>query len=221
MIVQDIIDEVSGQLNDLDLITWDESSHLEYINAAMEMIVILRPDAFSVITTMQMVAGAKQSIPASALRLLDVKRNMGTDGLTSGRNVHVVDESSLDLFDFNWSNATAVEEVKNFTYDERVPNDFYVDPPSDGNGHLEIAISRTPTRVTAVGDTLVLKDIYRNQIIQFCMFRAYAVEVDSASSQRRSGIHEASFYQMMGKKFQRDVSFSPSVEVQSEAGDGG
>ena len=76
-----------------------------------------------------------------------------------------------------------------------------------------MTVSRTPTRVNDPSDTLVLKDIWRNQIIQWCMFRAYSVEVDSASSQRRAGIHEQSFYNMMGRKFQRDVQFSPSVEV--------
>jgi hypothetical protein len=220
MIVQEIIDEVSGQLNDIDLITWDLSSHLEYINAAMEAIVNIRPDAYSIVTTMQMTSGAKQSLPTSALRLLGVKRNMGADGVTPGRAIHAVDEESLDLFEFNWSNATEEAAVKNFTYDERMPNTFYVDPPSDGTGWIEIAISRVPTSVTVVGDTLVLKDIYRNQIIQWCMYRAYSIEVDSASSRSRAATHEQSFYQLMGKKFARDVQFSPSIEAQEAQGGG-
>ena len=220
MIAQEIIDEVSAQLNDVNLITWDLSSHIEYINSAMEAIVGIRPDAYSVITTMKMAVGAKQSIPASALRLLDITRNMGSGGTTAGRAVFAVDAESLDLFQFNWNAAATEAEIKNFSYDERTPNTFYVDPPSDGTGYIEIAVSRTPTRITTAGQTLVLKDIYRNHLIQWCMFRAYSVEVDSASSQRRAGIHEQSFYNMMGEKFQRDVQFSPSVEAQA-GGQGG
>lgn len=214
MIVQEIIDEVSAQLNDIDLVTWDLSSHLEYINSAMDAIVAIRPDAYSIVTTMQLAAGAKQDLPITALRLLGIKRNMGTDGNTPGRSVLAIEEEALDMFEFNWQNQTGVAEIKNYSYDERTPNTFYVDPPSDGTGWIEMQVSRVPTRVNDANDTLVLKDIWRNHIIQWCMFRAYSVEVDSASSQRRAGIHEQSFYNMMGQKFQRDVQYSPSVEVQ-------
>jgi hypothetical protein len=214
MLASEIISELGKQLNDVDQVTWTEASLIEYINSAQEMIVSIRPDAYSVITTMQMAAGSKQTIPSSALRLVDVKRNMGTDGNTPGRVVLPTEADALDLFQFNWNAATQVEVVKNFFYDERTPNSFYVDPPSDGTGYLEVAISRVPTKVTAAGDTLVLKDIYRNHIVQWCMFRAYSIEVDSVASRDRANNHQGAFYAMMGRKFERDAQFSPSEEVQ-------
>lgn len=213
MIASDITLEVSRQLNDNDRITWPEEALHEYLTTAEEQVVTIRPDSYSSITTMLMVAGAKQSIPATALRLLDVKRNMGIDGLTPGRVVLVTDNDSLDLFEADWNAAVQVAAVYNFIYDEKTPNDFYVDPPSDGTGYIEISISQVPPQVTSENQTLVLKDIYRNALIQWCMFRAYSIEVDSASSQARAAKHEKSFYVMMGKKFQRDVIFSPSPEA--------
>jgi len=218
MIASDITLEVSSQLNDSDRITWPEDALHKYLTTAEEMIVTIRPDSYSGIATMQMVAGSKQSIPATALRLLDIKRNMGADGLTPGRVVLVTDNDSLDLFESSWNAATQVAAVYNFIYDEKTPDTFYVDPPSDGTGWLEVSISQIPPQVTAEGQTLVLKDIYRNALIQWCMFRAYSIEVDSASSQQRAAKHEKSFYQIMGKKFQRDVLFSPSPEAQEAAG---
>lgn len=213
MDASDIITEVSTQLNDVGKVTWTEPSLIEYINSAQEMIVLIRPDAFSQITTMQMVAGTKQALPVTALRLLDIKRNMGSDGNTPGRAVIAVDESSLDLFAFNWHTSNNAAEIKNFTYDEKTPNTFYVDPPSNGNGHIEISVSRVPTKIIAPANSLVLKDIYRNPVVQWCMFRAYSIEVDSRSSRDRALKHEKTFYQMMGEKFQRDIVFSPSPEA--------
>lgn len=218
MLASDIITEVSSQLNDNNQVTWTEAMLLGYITTAEEMIVSLRPDTYSQITTMQMVVGAKQTIPATALRLLDIKRNMGVDGLTPGRSVNAVAADALDLFALDWTAEAVEAEAQDFTYDEKTPTEFFVDPPSDGTGYLEISVSRIPPAVTALSDTLVLKDIYRNAIIQWCMFRAYSVEVDSASSQRRASVHEASFYGLMGKKFQRDALFSPSSEVKQDGG---
>lgn len=221
MQAQDIINETSSQLNDEGFVTWTEADHLRYISSAENVIVSLRPDAYSQITTMQLAAGALQTVPSTALRLLDIKRNMGSDGSTPGRIVRVVDEDSLDLFDFNWNNATQVAEIKSFTYDERVPNNFYVDPPSDGTGYIEIAISRVPPVVSASSQTLVLKDIYKDHIIQWVMFRAYSVEVDSAISRARAADHLDTFFNLMGRKFVRDVQFSSSAEVQGAVSQSG
>lgn len=216
MLASDIITEVSGQLNDIAQITWVEDALIRYIDSAQEMVVSIRPDAYSQITNMLMGVGSKQDLPASALRLLDIKRNMGTDGNSPGRVVIAIDEESLDLFSFSHHAATQKEVIKNFSYDEKTPNTFYVDPPSDGTGYIEISISRIPPKITGVSDPLVLKDIYFNHVVQWCMFRAYSIEVDSASSQSRAQKHETSFYLMMGKKFRRDVIFSPAPEVTPE-----
>lgn len=220
MLASDIISEVNKQLNDVGQVTWDEAALFDYIDSAQQMIVSIRPDANSQTTVMQMVAGALQSAPANAIRLLDVTRNMGTDGLTAGRQVLACTEEALDLFSFNFSAASQAAVVKNFTYDDRAPRTFYVDPPSDGTGYLEVKISVVPTVITAAGNTLDLRDIYKPHIVQWCMYRAYAIEFDSRTSQNRAAIHESSFYQMMGKKFQRDVLFTPSVETQENVSGG-
>lgn len=220
MLASDIISEVNKQLNDVGQVTWNEASLFDYIDSAQQMIVSIRPDANSLTTVMQMIAGALQSAPANSIRLLDVVRNMGSDGLTAGRQVLPCTQEALELFSFNYTAAVQVAAIKNFTYDDRTPRTFYVDPPSDGTGYLEVRISVVPTPVTDATDVLDLRDIYQNHIVQWCMFRAYAIEFDSRTSQNRAAIHESSFYQMMGKKFQRDVLFTPSVETQENAGGG-
>ena len=219
MIAQDIIDEVSKQLNDVAQVTWTEPSLLEYINSAQEAIASIRPDASSSIVTMKMVTGTKQTIPTNSLRLLEVIRNMG-DGSTPGRVIRVVDSDSISLFNSNWHSQTVTVEIKNYAYNEKNPNTFYVDPPSDGSEFIEISVSLSPVRVNDGQDALVLKDIYRNHVIQWCMFRAYSIEVDSQSSQNRARKHEESFYQLMGKKFERDIIYSPSAEIQGAQGGG-
>ncbi len=212
MDAQTIIDEVSAQLNDEGLTTWTEEKLLRYITTGIQAITFVRPDAYSLVDSVQLAAGSKQDLPAGYRRLVEVKRNLGTDGNTPGRPINNVEEDAHDLFELAPESPAAV--VKDYSYDERTPRTFYVYPPNDGTGWVEFSAMRTPPDVTAPEQELVLGDIYRNALVQWVMFRAYSIEVDSASSQQRAQEHEQSFYQMMGVKSQRDVQFSGSVEVE-------
>lgn len=222
ILASDIVAELGKQLNDINQVTWTDESIAEYINSAQQMIVSIRPDAYSIVTTMQLAAGTKQSLPAGATRLLNVKRNMGTDGLTPGRAVISSEMESLDLFNFNWHFATQESVIKNFSYNEKSPMTFYVDPPSDGLGWIELSVARVPVTITSPTalQNLSVEDIYYNHVIQWCMFRAYSIEIDSVSSQQRAGYHYQNFMDMMGQKFTKDIIYSPSVEVE-EATSGG
>lgn len=223
MQAQDIIDEVSEQLNDTDFVTWTEDMIIGYINSAQRAIVSVRPDASTVTESVQLAAGSKQDLPAASLRLLDVTRNMGVDGNTPGRAIRSVDRDSIDLFDRNWHSQVQATEVFNYAYNEKTPNFFYIDPPADGTRYIEIHYSVAPAEIAAAFETLALKDIYKNHVVQWCMFKAYSVEADSAISRQRALEHQTTFWNMMGRKFTRDAMYSPSEEVQNsmEAADRG
>lgn len=220
MDAQELIDAVSGQLNDTGNDTWSKATLIEYINSAQKTIATFRPDSSQTTVSVQMNAGSKQSMPAAARRLLEITRNMGSDGNTPGSTVRPADHESLRLFDGGWHSSTQTAEINNYSYSEKTPDIYYVDPPSDGTGYVEMSYSVVPTEVTQTTDTLDLNDIYKEPIIQWMMFRAYSVEVDSVSSRNRARAHEDSFYNMMGRKFLRDAQFSASQEVQQEVADG-
>ncbi len=213
MDAQSIITEVSKQLNDIALVTWTQASLFEYIDSAQQAIVNIRPDANAIVTVMPMVTGTKQTLPTAGIRLLEVRRNMGTGGTTPGKAIVSCDHATLALYNSGWHTATATAEIDNFAYDEKTPKVFYVDPPSDGTVQIEITYASIPTKIALAVDILDLKDQYRNAIVQWCMFRAYSVEVDSASSQSRARKHEQTFNDIMDKKMQRDIMYSPSEAV--------
>lgn len=221
MLASEVIAELGRQLNDVDQVTWTTSSLVDYMNSAQQIISSMRPDAFSIIEVVQLQAGSKQALPASGRRLLDIKRNMGTDGLTPGRIVDVMEEDAIDLFDYGWQTNTQTQEILNYHYNERVPDIYYVDPPSDGFGWVEVYMSVIPTIIPdppTLGFVLDASDIYRNQVIQWCMYRAYSIEIDSISSQQRATYHYNQFMNMMQEKFGAEVQFSPSEEVSVRAG---
>lgn len=77
------------------------------------------------------------SAPADALgiSLLEIVRNMGTDGFTPGRVIRPVDRYTLDTNDPDWhassasaADITANKAVREFVYSKDTPKSFYVVP---------------------------------------------------------------------------------------------
>jgi len=107
ILAQDLINDIAAELSDPQFVTWSADELLAYLNAATLRVCLVRPDASSSVESLQLVAGTKQSIPATARRLLGIDRNMGADGSTPGKVITSTDKRSMDLYNPNWHKDTA------------------------------------------------------------------------------------------------------------------
>lgn len=215
MLASQLIAAAATELNDDDLITWTQDDHIEFINSAQRQVAVERPDASQTSESIALVAGTKQTIPAGYRRLLDITRNMGADGLTPGKPIIGVDRASLDLANQYWHSATGKTSVQNYTYDEKTPEIFYVSPPVKAGEvvQIEAVFSTVPAEVTDPADELAINDIYYNAILDWMLYRAFSVEVDSANSGAMAARHYAAFGNFFDKKYKIDIGFSPSKEI--------
>ncbi len=139
MIVSAILDRVSEVLQDKGRVTWIESDLLAWFNEAQRAVAQVRADASSVIGNITLVAGTKQTLPTGGRRLIDVRRNMGTDGATPGRVIDLIAEDDLDRFNPDWHTDTAAAVILNYMVHDMVPGTFYVYPQTDGITRVEAA----------------------------------------------------------------------------------
>lgn len=139
-----IISEASTSfLHDEDNDRWTQDEQLQNINDGQRMIVFLKPDANVFNTGIPLKSGTKQSIPdgsaefkndagetlAAGMSLLDVVRNMGSDGLTPGDAISIVDRHLLDTGNPSWHSDTGANAVSNYVFSEQDPKTFYCTPP--------------------------------------------------------------------------------------------
>ena len=128
--VKSIIDLVAGFLQDKaadeEDRQWPESDLVSYYNIAAMKIVAASPEANATTRAVKLASGSKQSIPAAGQELLDIIRNMGTDGETEGEAVTRADLELIRAFDRNWSVATPDDVILNFMPDPDDPRTFYV-----------------------------------------------------------------------------------------------
>ena len=162
---------------------------IKYLNAAIRTLVLVRPDSGAVTESVQLVAGIKQTLPTAALRLLDITRNMGTDGSTAGKIITPSKRAHIDYANLLWPAGTGETYIENFSYDNNVPDIYYVTPPvhDSTNVYVEMSSSQLPTTITATGDTVGVNDIFFEPIVQYMLYKAYAaddegVEFDKAQA---------------------------------------
>ena len=212
MLASDIIDRARLVLNDADNTSyrWADSEFFKWINDGQRAIVLVRPDASVSVETLTCAAGTKQALPNGAIRLLDITRNINADN-TAGRAVRLVDRDILDSQNPNWHSDTAEQAVKNFIYDNRSPNVFYVYPPAKTTSKLEIVISKNPTDVSATSSTLALADIYAEPLLNYVLFRAYNKDAEYAATSQLAVSYFQAFQAMLGIKTSKDVAFSPDL----------
>lgn len=219
-----VINRAKRIIQDQTGVRWPNDELLQWLNSGQREIVSLRPDAGAITETRQLVAGTKQSVPDSSIRVLDIIRNMGLDGSTPGDVVTYVTRNILDTQLRGWHYSTPSPTAVHWTYDDREPRTFYVFPPqpATGRGSIDIIHSECPEPCTLAGvalddgvgttiasaDSLIrIDDIYEPSLVDYVVFRSYNKNQEYV----QQGV-DMKFWQKfvtgLGLKMQVDARFS-------------
>lgn len=208
--VVDILDRATIILQDNTNVRFPNAELLKFFNDAQKEVVLHRPDANMVNTTMDLADGSKQTLPAVALRLVEVVRN------ENGRAVTLVERRILDETLPNWHNTTAgTNKIEHYVYDPADPKNFYVYPQGVSGTHtLEIVYSSAPAELSISNfdtdtTTISLDDIYANCLLDYVLYRAYQKDSEYAGNAQRSMMHYQSFANALGVKTQADMATTP------------
>lgn len=169
--VKDVLWRASVLLGDdkpQQFIRWSENELVNWLIDGQLAITKYLPAACSRIDVIRLKPGSRQSIevipatdckpgdgstptaPIYGIEVLDVIRNMGTDGVTSGPAISdAVDRRMLDTQDRNWHSRTGVR-VSDVVQDPRTRAYFYVHPSVPG-GWVEVAYTARPPVIPNTG----------------------------------------------------------------------
>lgn len=207
-------------LQDTTSIRWPTSELLDWLDDGMLEVTLLRPEASITNSTIAMTANStKQTLPAAALQLIKVTRNMGAAGSTPGAAIRLVSMDILDSQNPNWHTDTAAAAVKHYMFDPRDPKTFYVYPQPNSTYHLEVVYSSAPTKVTRSGaapnetstSAISVDDIYANALLDYMLYRAYSKDATFAQNSQLAVAHYAAFQNSLGVKTQNEMVRNPNV----------
>lgn len=159
---------------------WTDAELLRHLSDGQRTIAALQPDFATKVAVVKLAVGTRQVLPADGRSLLSVTRNMGTDGATPGRAVRVIMREVIDAQNADWHAAAKAQAVYNYIYDPQDQRAFFVFPPSNGAGYVEINYQFTPPEITTTADTIALEDIYQTPLMDYVMFRANQKDADSS-----------------------------------------
>lgn len=212
--VVDILDRAGIILQDSTNVRFPKQELLKFFNDAQKEVVVHRPDAKMVNTTFACSDGSKQTLPAAALRLIEIVRNV------AGRAITQVQKRILDETLPNWHESTAgANKIEHFVYDPADPKNFYIYPKGASGTHsLEIIYSAIPDQVTitdsalsAGSDTQVIgiDDVYANSLLDYILYRSYQKDSEFSGNAQRAMMHYQSFSNGLGIKTQIDSATTP------------
>ena len=209
---QVIIDDIEAILQDESNDFWASTEHLKAINDGMKEIVTIKPDAYIKTDSIALELGINQSIPSGGIQLIDITHNMGVSpGTAPGANIRLVTRKVLDLLEPGWRIATASATVDRYMYDLRNPLNFQVSPPqpASGFGYVNMIYSNTPTEI-AIGDTILVADIYRTALFYYGLSRAYLKTSEVAASAEKAVAYYNAFLNVLGIRQQAETLDDPN-----------
>lgn len=211
--VQDIIDRVTDLLLDKDRADdqarWTDDELIRWLNDSRMAILTRRPAACSKTVVQTLVAGTLQSLPDGGVMLLDVVRNMGTDGATPGRSIRRTDRQNIDDNDLYWHKGRSSTEISQFTYDDRNPKEYFVFPPATAGTRVQIVHAAIPAAVTALTDNLDIGLEYMDAPVNYVCYRAKSKDSEYANAAEAAGFY-AAFNDVLGVNAQSQSTTSPN-----------
>jgi hypothetical protein len=168
-----ILNRFKFSVNDAGLTRWTDTEFKEWLNAGQIAIVQLNPVAFTENVSLTLVSGPKQTLGATGMLLANVVRN------GDGKAITEIRKGALDVANPDWMSSAPKFLITHYAKDAREKRVFYVYPPSDGAGTVELLQAKYPTIVTdTAADSISLPDEYADALLDYVLYRAYSKDVD-------------------------------------------
>lgn len=215
IIARSVIEKAQIILQDTTGVRWPSDTELlGWLNDGQREIMVFKPNANVKNIAVKLGKGTKQTLPVDGVQLIDVVRNMGTDGVTPGRSIRIVMREVLDAQVPGWHTSTASSEVKHYTYAFLDPKTFYVFPPQPptDQGFAELVYGATPADATING-AISMDDIYQNVLMDYILYRAYSKDTEYAADQNRAAAHQSAYLSALTGKSKMELGANPNVSA--------
>lgn len=208
-----VINKAAILLLDLANVRWTRAELLGWINDAQRAVALSKPDASNSVASVKLIAGTKQALPPDAWLLMDVVRNMGTNGTTPGQAIRIVTRELIDAMNPSWHASPQVSVIDNYIYNVQDQISYYVYPPSDGTGYIELNYAQLPPDVLTEANLLVISDIYVPVVLDYIMYRCCSKDAEYAAGLRLASAYYKSFATAMGMVEQSEMRNNPDLEL--------
>lgn len=210
MNVGDILTRAGDTLLDASFVRWTQPELLRYLNDGRYEMAQVRPDLYSKIATVTLIAGTLQSIPTEGFRFLDGVRNVKSDG-TPMAAIRVAEREAFDAFNPSWHTTKQSGTIQHFMFDERNPRKFFVYPPAIADTKIDISYAKTPDTVSSNSTELTEEGVLATALVDYVCYRAFAKDTEFGGNSARAAAHFQRFAQAIGSDARIALATSPNT----------
>lgn len=208
----EIINKAAKILQDVNNVKWTRTELLDWLNQGQKQIVILSPNATNKVSTMQLVAGTRQTIPSDGWLLLELIRYMGTDGTKPGRAIRLTSRELIDSFNPNWHSDTKSAVPKHYVFDPQDQTVFYVYPPNNGQGYVQLNYSPIPPVITSEASYISINDTFEPALLDYVLYRACMKNADYSPGIPVAQAYLQTFMASVGVKQTSELANNPNQQ---------
>lgn len=216
MLISDLILRVRDFLHDTRApYRWSDAELLRWLSDAQRTTVTLIPESY-IETRSVLLENSKfrQTIPADALRLLDITRNMGKNGTSPGPGITSIGRIALEAQEPNWTTTTG-QFVEHFIYDFKTPRQFFIYPNTTDGRWVEMTFSKDPAEVQSLSETFVFDATYIMPMVYMTTSLAYAKDMDSPTSAAKARAYMDLYQTALGQNVQSTSMRVPKTGEES------
>lgn len=239
-LVRDVLYRCSTQLHDLapQFTRWTERELVAWLNDGQRAIAKYMPYACSRVDALRLVTGTKQSIETitfdrvingdgsapAAVRgasLLNIRRNLGADGLTPGLAMRIVAGEVLDSVYPGWHMRTGTPTQ--YVFDPQTPKVFYVSPGVAFSSTIwvEAAYLASPNELVSADlfgmdgsstTPISIDDKYVDDLVNYILARAYMKDAEFAADGGLAQAHSAQFIASINAQVAALTGVNPNLQ---------
>ena len=207
---QSVINKAAIQLTDIGNTRWTRAELLDWLNQGQKQIVVMSPSATNKVSVVKLTTGTRQSIPSDGWTLLELIRYMGTDGTKPGRAIRVTSRELIDSFNPNWHADAKSAVPKHYIFDAQDQTVFYVYPPNNGQGYVQLNYSPVPPMITSESTVISVSDTFEPPLLDYILYRACSKDAEYAPGLQLAAGYLQTFMAAMQIKQTSELSNNPN-----------
>lgn len=210
-ILQRVVDIAQDTTN----VRWTAQELVRWLNDGQREIAVQRPDLFAAPTVITLVEGTRQTLPATAFKLIDVINNVA-----GKRAVRQIERKALDEINPDWHNGATSAVISQYMYDIRLPREFYVYPPAAAGAALNTSCAIYPVDIaepsggsdyTNVSGNVSVIDLVASALVDYILYRMFAKDAEYAGNAERASAHYTTFNNLIGVEIKATAVVAPGV----------
>lgn len=208
---QSIIQQAQTTLQDPEGTRWPAAELVAYLNRGQRDIQNVRPDSTAVLTTVELVPGFKQTLPADAALLIDIPSNH------TGWPITKVDQVILDASAPGWRACVGSTAIAHFMHDPRNPRIYLVYPPANDLSAVMLEYSSYPDDVAvpagvtweSVAGNIFLPDQFATPLMLLVLAYAYAKDAEFGGNAELANSYRQQAAALLGAELQSGALVAP------------